>query len=43
MTAIATALGNEVASLVMRNPSLTIDEMLDWACQSEREMGPYSR
>jgi hypothetical protein len=38
VTAIATALGNEVAALVMRNPSLTIDEMLDMACQSVREM-----
>ena len=38
VTAIATALGNEVAALVVRNPSLTIDEMLDMACQSVREM-----
>jgi hypothetical protein len=38
VTAIATALGNEVAALVMRNPSLTLDEMLDMVCQSVREM-----
>jgi hypothetical protein len=29
VTAIATALGNEVAALVMCNPSLTIDEISD--------------
>ena len=29
LTAIAAALGNEVAALVMRNHSLTIDEMLE--------------
>jgi hypothetical protein len=38
VTAIATALGNEVAALVMRNPSLTIDEISDMVCQSVREM-----
>ena len=38
VTAIATALGNEVAALVMRNHSLTIDEMLEMVCQSVREM-----
>ena len=39
VTAIATALGYEVAALVMRNPSLTIDEMLDMVCQSVRDTG----
>jgi hypothetical protein len=38
VTAIATALGNEVAALVMRNPSLTIGEISDMVCQSVREM-----
>jgi hypothetical protein len=38
LTAIAAALGNEVAALVMRNHSLTIDEMLEMVCQSVREM-----
>jgi hypothetical protein len=39
LTAIATALANEVVTLVQRNPSLTVDEMLDWACGgSVREM-----
>jgi hypothetical protein len=38
VTAIATALGNEVAALVKRNPSLTTDEMSDMVCQSVREM-----
>jgi hypothetical protein len=38
VTAIATALGNEVAALVMCNPSLTIDEISDMVCQSVREM-----
>jgi hypothetical protein len=38
MAAIATALANEVVAVVQRNPDLTIDEMLDWACESVREM-----
>ena len=38
VTAIAAVLGNEVAASVMRNPSLTIDEMLEMVCQSVREM-----
>jgi hypothetical protein len=38
VTAIATALGNEVAALVMCNPSLTIDEISDMVCHSVREM-----
>jgi hypothetical protein len=29
VTALAVALGNEIATLVMRNPSLTVDEMSD--------------
>src|SRR5262247_1362070 len=40
--AIATALGNEVAAMVIRHPSLTIEEMLELVCQSVREVGPRS-
>ena len=36
--AIATALGNEVAAMVIRHPSLTIEEMLKLVCQSVREV-----
>ena len=36
--AIATALGNEVAAMVIRHPSLTIEEMLELVCQSVREV-----
>jgi hypothetical protein len=38
MSAIITALANELVAAVQRNPDLTIDEMLDWACYSVREM-----
>jgi hypothetical protein len=38
MAAIVTALANELVAVVQRNPDLTIDEMLNWACESVREM-----
>jgi hypothetical protein len=42
VTALAVALGNEIAVLVMRNPSLTVDEMADLVCQSVREAAHYT-
>jgi len=42
VTALAVALGNEIAALVMRNPSLTVDEMADLVCQSVREAAHYT-
>jgi hypothetical protein len=38
LAAIVTALANELAAVVQRNPDLTLDEMLNWACESVREM-----
>ena len=42
MTVLATALANEAAAAVMRNPGLTIDEMLDITCETVREMARYT-
>jgi len=42
VTALAAALGNEIAALVMRNPSLTTDEIAEPVCQSVRDMARYS-
>jgi hypothetical protein len=42
VTALAAALGNEIAALVMRNPSLTIDEIADPVCQSVRDMARHT-
>ena len=42
VTALAVALGNEIAVLVMRNPSLTVDEMAELVCQSMREAAHYT-
>ena len=42
VTALAAALGNEIAALVMRNPSLTVDEIADPVCQSVRDMARHT-
>ena len=42
VTALAAALGNEIAALVMRNPSLTVDEIAEPVCQSVRDMARYT-
>jgi hypothetical protein len=42
VTALAAALGKEIAALVMRNPSLTVDEIADPVCQSVRDMARYT-
>jgi hypothetical protein len=42
VTVFATALANEAAAAVMRNPGLTIDEMLDMTCETVREMARYT-
>jgi hypothetical protein len=42
VTALAAALGNEIAVLVMRNPSLTTDEIAEPVCQSVRDMARCS-
>jgi hypothetical protein len=39
---LATALANEVAATVIRNPGLTLDEMLDMTCETVREMACYT-
>jgi len=44
VTALAAALGNEIAALVMLNPSLTVtvDEIADVVCQSVRDAARYT-
>jgi hypothetical protein len=42
LAAIVTALANELVAAVQRNPDLTLDEMLNWACESVREMARVS-
>jgi hypothetical protein len=42
VTVLATALANEVAATVIRNPGLTMDEMLDMTCETVREMARYT-
>ena len=42
VTALAVALGNEIAVLVMRNPSLTTDEIAEPVCQSVRDMARHT-
>ena len=42
VTALAAALGNEIAALVMRNPSLTVDEIAEPVCESVRDMARYA-
>jgi hypothetical protein len=42
VTALAAALGNEIAALVMRNSSLSVDEMADIVCQSVRDAARYT-
>jgi hypothetical protein len=42
ITILATAVANEAAAAVVRNPGLTMDEMLDMTCETVREMARYT-
>jgi hypothetical protein len=42
ITVFATALANEAAAAVMRNPGLSMDEILDMTCETVRDMARYT-